>query len=291
MAAIYSAAAQMVFWKYTLGKNADALAGSISILMFGAEKMITGFDWDNKTFSWITTDLVRTKLILNQEQLVDLCLLSGLTIMPAIDETIDSAQASIETARNMLRGNDGYTVSLAKGESYLALFKKAKVAIKHLPVIKKGGKIEPLNFSDTFDNLHECVSQRLPDEVLYYCTRGLGDPMLLSARTQMEYLDTAPLDSGNSTIYHDLVQQKLTPLRRQALAILSHNLARYWQTKDIDAVVWYNETTTTPLGIPEAVSSLSDVRKKWHVSEKTFQSFSLYQKVRSLSLSEYVLTT
>lgn len=276
-----------MYWKTQLGKNVDALAGSVDLLLFGADKIITAFDWEDKAFSWTTADLIRARLALNQEQLIDVCLLSGLTSLPAVDEVTESAQPPIEAAKSVIsRSNfDGYLAStMSKNEQYASLFKKARVAIKHMPVLKAGGNIEPLNYAETYDNLHDCVSRRLPDEVLYYCARGIANPKLLNARTQMELYERPPLDGGISQAYHDVVQQKLTPLRRQTMAVLSHRLHRYYHRMDISVVAWFNEAASTSLGLPEAISSLPKTADKWLVPETTLTSLTNDSKVSVIDL-------
>ncbi|QIW94828.1 hypothetical protein AMS68_000346 [Peltaster fructicola] len=279
--ATYSAAAQVVYWKSQLGKNVDALAGPLDLLLFGAEKIITAFDWEEKTFSWTTADLIRTKLGLNQDQFIDVCLLSGLTILSPIDEVAESTQPALEAAKaSLARANfDGVlAASMSKSEHYVDLFKKAKVAVKHMPVLQADGALDLLNNAEVFDNVHECISRRLPDEVLYYCARGIASPKLLNVRTQMELFEMPPLDGGNSQIYHDLVQQKLTPIRGQTYAILSHRLHRYYSRMDIQVVTWFNESNSNSLGVPEAISSLSKAADKWRVSESVLNSLKPFAK-------------
>ena len=283
MFAPYSAAAQMVVWKYHLLKLADALVGSIDLLMFGAEKMVVDIDFDTKSFRWTTADLVRTKLGLSQDQLVDLCLLSGLTLLPSLAETEGTTTATpIEGARALLaRANgDGYGACMqAKNDDYTALYKKAKVAVRHMPVIKVGGKLEPLNVREAFGDLHDCIGRRLPEEVIYYATRGVASPRLLGSRTQMEMFELPPLDGGSSQTYRQLVQQKLLPLHTQALAVLSHRLHRYYHNQDVKLVCWFGESNQRPLGVPEAISSLSKTAEQWHVPQAIFDDFAETKKV------------
>lgn len=284
MLAPYSAAAQIVFWKHQLGKFADALYGSISCLMFGAAKVIVGFDWENKSFIWTTADSVRGKLGLNQDQLADLCLLSGLTLIPALPEIEDSPLPKIETARAIMAraSNDGYAACLqAKNDDYTTMFKKAKIAVKQMPLLKAKAEIEPLNVKDGFGDLHDCIGRRLPAEVVYYATRGFAGPRLLNSRIQMEIFETPPLDGGSSQAYQQLVQQKLAPLRTQALALLSQRLHRYYHAQDVKLVCWFNEPNEKPLGVPEAISAFSKAADQWHVPQTKFTQFPETKEVRT----------
>ena len=80
----------------------------------------------------------------------------------------------------------------------------------------------------------------------------------------MEILETPPLDSGASPAYKDLVQDKLRPLRAQALALMTHSLHRYYQKQDVGLVCWWNDHIKTDLNIPDK-SEPAKSADSWHV--------------------------
>ena len=236
-------------------KFVDAVVGSASCLVFGAEKVITNFDWDSKRFAWVELKQCLGKLLMNPEPFADLMLLSGCcnTILPSLPELEhhEPGVARVQAARSLLRrfNDDGHTVCLQqKDADYLSSFQKARFVIRHVPLMTKAGHVEPLNADKVPGDLHDCIGQRLPDEIYYYLSRGVAGPRMLNCRTRMQVYETPPLDGGGSAVYKELVQEKLRPLRAQALALLTRLLHRYFQKTDVEVVCWFAEGDKRALG-------------------------------------------
>lgn len=229
MVAPYSAAAQLAYFKRE--RYINAAWGSASILVFGCDKVITDFDWENKKVSFVVKDQVLGKLGLSHSQFVDLCLLSGSSILSALPEIdTDATVSKLAAARAVLSrfGNDGHAACVhAKDEDYLELYRKAKAAVKHMVIVMADGDIKQLDYENAPGDLHEVIGQRLPEELLAYQMHGFVGPRVLNWRTRQEIFETPPLDGGTSQPYRDLVQEKLRPLRARSLAILTHSLHRY----------------------------------------------------------------
>lgn len=123
-AAPYSAAAQLV--NYDNEGFLSAVHGSASCLVFNADKVIIDFDFNAGRAHWIDRDAMLNKLMLTHSQFVDLCLLSGSSIlgpMPEIDN--DATPSKIAAAKIALNqaAQDGHTACLqAKDEEYLGMF-------------------------------------------------------------------------------------------------------------------------------------------------------------------------
>lgn len=253
----YTAAAQIV--QLERDNFVHAVAGSADLFVFGAERVITNFDWDSKRISWVELKSCLGKTLLQRDQFVDLMLLSGCSFIPAIPEAEQEADVSrISAARSLMSrfGHDGHTAcQQLKDEDYLAAFRKAKYVVKHPVVMSADGKIEPKNSDALPNDTHDFVGQRLPDEVYFYLTRGLVGPRVLNWRTRLQIFETPPLDGGSSQSYKDLVQEKLRPLRAQALTLLTRPLHRYYQKVDVDLLCWFNEGDKRPLGIPGQADS------------------------------------
>lgn len=200
------------------------------MLVFGSDKVITDFDWDSRRVSFIVKDQVLAKLGLSQSQFVDLCLLSGSSILSAMPEIdTDATVSKMAAARAVLSrfGNDGHAACVhAKDEDYLNLYRKAKAAVKHMVIVLADGDIKPLDYESAPGDLHDVIGQRLPEELFAYQMYGFVGPRVLNWRTRQEIFETPPLDGGSSQAYRDLVQDKLRPLRARSLAILTHSLHR-----------------------------------------------------------------
>ncbi|KAK5117730.1 hypothetical protein LTR85_008705 [Meristemomyces frigidus] len=267
----YTAAAQMIYMESV--DDVDALAGSASCLVFGAEKVITNFDFDNKRVAWVETKQCLGKLLMNREPFADLMLLSGCTnILPPLAELESQHEAGVarvQAARSLLRrfNDDGHAVCLQqKDDDYLAAFRKARFVIKHCPVMTKEGRVEPRDADKVPNDVHEFVGQRLPEEVYFYLSRGVAGPRVLNCRTRMQVYETPPLDGGGSQAYKELVQEKLRPLRAQALSLFTRLLHRYYQKTDVELVCWFSENDKRPLGVPDMAESAA-AADTWHVRE------------------------
>ncbi|KAH9834259.1 xpg i-region protein [Teratosphaeria destructans] len=263
----YSAAAQTVYLE--TNSYVHAVAGSASTLVYGADKVVTKFDWAAKKAVWVDMLACTTKLGMHRDQFNDLMLLSGCSLLPAISEV--DAIAPVQNARTLLSrcNNDGHTVCLQhKDEDYLSAFRKAKSAIKHAVIMNEDGKIIPKDEAHIPNDVHDFVGQRLPEEVLFYLSRGLVGPRVLTWRTRTHILEIPPLDGGMSMPYKNLVQDKLRPLHAQALALITKSLHRYYQKTDIELICWFNENERGQLGLLDLISNEdSDVESSWHLQE------------------------
>ena len=236
--------------------------------MFGSERVITRFDWDNPSFLWVGLEKCFTKLALSRDQFINLCLLSGSSILPPLPEVdTDSPKSKMQAARGVMSraGNDINTVlNDTKDDNYRILFHKARYALKHPVVITMDGKVEHQNWESGPSDSHEFTGQRLPEEMYFYLSRGVIGPRVLNWRTRAETLETPPLDGGNSQAYKDLVQDELLPLRSQALALMTHSLNRYYQKHDVELACWWDERSKTPLNIPDQTTATKSA-ESWHV--------------------------
>ncbi|KAK6441843.1 hypothetical protein LTR95_001922 [Oleoguttula sp. CCFEE 5521] len=249
---------------------ADAVVGSMSCLLYGASKVILSLDWETKFFVWADKPKCLTKLHLNDDQFIDLCLLSGLTILapPPIPE-IELNPAPLIAARELLArcNNDGLLAcDSLKNDAYKLLFQKARAAITHPVWIDNTGTTCTKHGKMIPNDLHDVTGQRLPDEIYYYLSRGVVCPRILDWRTRMEVFEVVPLDGGSSRPYQTLVSEKLAPLRTRSMALVSGNLQKYWQKKDVELVCWYEIDRKKALDVPDAFP-LSQAADRWHVKE------------------------
>lgn len=96
--------------------------------------MILYFDWENKQAHFIDRERALQRLMMTQEQLTDLLLLSGSIIMPPVPEIVREGQVpGIAAARQVMNqaGMNGMqAVSQTKDREYMTLFIKARLAVK-----------------------------------------------------------------------------------------------------------------------------------------------------------------
>lgn len=294
MIAPYVASAQLAYEDDTGG--CDGVLGSASVLVFGVDRVITSFDWDAGKVHFAKQDAILSKLGLKHSQFVDLCLLSGSSIlatMPEIDN--DSTTSKIAAARAVLTraSNDGHTACLqAKDTEYLDLFRKAKSGIQHMVINNDNAEFKQLDFDNAPADTHEFIGQRLPDELLFWHQLGLIGSRVLNWRARAEIFETPPLDGGSSQAYKDLVQDKLRPMRSRCLAVLTKSLHRYYTKNDVYLVCWFNENDKKALGLPDTpFSEVAKDAESWHVKESLLSQAS---NVKNIDLNtcpiQYAIT-
>jgi hypothetical protein len=216
-----------------------------------------------------------------EDVFVDACMLAGthfLPTLPTLDSPGRNKQSRINQAIAMVmsQGRSGISVVLSGQEdprfeqiNYVDRYKRARLAVRHHPVLTVEGKVEPLASGHLPNDPHEVIGQRLPDEVLFYMSRGLINSRILTWRATSEIIEAPPMDGGNSIEYKTLVSQKLTPLRTTAINLLSSSLHNWYQHKDIDLKCWFeaDKTTVSMKGLPEFRKSVDT----WNVKEATFK--------------------
>lgn len=304
MVAPYSACAQVAYLEST--GCVDAVVGSPAVLLYNSDRVITQLHFETNSFAWVA----RQKCVdalgqLTPDQFIDACLLSGSTSLPACPqiEVDPSMSPRIRLAANMVRrnGDGNLSLQMSKDDDYLALYRKARTAIKYPVVLTADGHVDVLDKESAPGDIVEVIGSRLPDEVYYYLSRGVIGPRILQWRTSLEIYEMPPLDGGMNSAYKDLIQNTLTPLRAQALALLSFWLTRYYLKKDVELVCWFDEGSKKQLGIPELTDTRDEVAG-WHVTDSllgevpasehlTAQSSSIAFAVHSLANDDFAKKT
>lgn len=247
-----------------------ACYGSASCLVFGADKVVTSFDWENQQVSWVVLKEILNKLMMTHSQFVDLCLLSGSSILATFPEIENDLPGSkmIAARAVMNRANqEGFLACVqAKDEDYLNIFRKAKTAVRHMVVHWTNGEIKPLDVENAPGDTHDFIGTRPAEELTAYHTYGLLGSRLLNARMNQEILETQPLDGGSSKAYQDLVQDKLRPMRTRSMTMMTPLLHRFFHKKDVNLTCWFNESNSKPLVIDVGTDGIKDA-DTWHVKE------------------------
>jgi hypothetical protein len=161
-----------------------------------------------------------------------------------------------------------------KEMKYVENYRKARLAVKHQPVLTVEGKIEPTFENQLPNDAHEFIGQRLPDEIYHYLSKGLINARILNWRATSEIIEPPPVDGGDSTAYHTLVSSTLTPLRTTAINLLSSSLHNWYQHKDLTLRCWFLDPTGKPHTSTIGMRGIQDYRRTvemWNVREDTFR--------------------
>ncbi|CAB4253261.1 similar to Saccharomyces cerevisiae YNL085W MKT1 Protein that forms a complex with Pbp1p that may mediate posttranscriptional regulation of HO [Maudiozyma barnettii] len=167
-------------------------------------------------------------------------------------------------------------------QSYLEQFQRGVSHLKYMPVLKDSGKVD-LYIND-FENMnshsdgnklsqngetenehynnkksettrtlpipndvHDFITQRLPNEYYFYKSLGLTSGKLFDAITTGVYPEEPPLDGGASNSYRKLVTDSVTIFKNKELNLLTQPINRYFQMKQIKQVKWFDNDDKTTL--------------------------------------------
>ena len=154
-----------------------------------------------------------------------------------------------------------------KNLDYLDRYRRTITGIRYHVVITKDGNVAPLEQERAPSDLHECLGQRLPEELNMYLSRGLLRPRVLNWLTSGSIVLCAPVDGGDSPEYQNLIKHQLDPWRRQALCLLSDYSHRYYQRKDITTKLWFDQGNESTFNIGPLLPSPKESLSQWHVKD------------------------
>lgn len=253
MVAPYRAGAQLAYM--AANGYVDAVYGSSDALLYGLERLITAVDVRNGgSFQWVNKRAVVAELGIpqgaEQQQLVEAAIAAA--SFPPVEHMVQ-AQPAMGAPMTALRAVQD--LAGAHGSVYAAVvaypdnggygdrFRRACAAARYQPVLKDNGHVEPLDEDEDLPNdVHDVVGKRLPDEHLFYMSKGLIGTELLTALAYGVYIEEAPLDGGESPEYRSFITG-LQPIRGKALNLLTQTMHRYYQYNQMKALYWFEPKT------------------------------------------------
>lgn len=260
-------------------------------MLFECDRLITSWEFEDNQFRWVKrskciSDLERcaNSGTVTEDIFVDALLLAGTPFLPTLPNLNSPNRTDLLKPHGAIKmimsaGKTGYSVVINnhddprfKQMSYVERYRTARLAVKNHPIYTSDGKIEPLNVNDLPNNAVEYLKSRLPDEVYHYLSTGLINTRILQWRTTLKIFDVPPMDGGESPEYRALVSSKLTPLRTNAITLLSSSLHNWYRHNNLEQRCWYSDPNAAPqnitvVGTPEYLT----VVDSWNVKEAVFK--------------------
>ena len=291
---------QLVYYEKHPSQFIDAVYGPSELFLFGIDKLITKFDFiyqtyevcekgntrktsqfvlENSTFRWIDRRTCLEELgKITVEVFIDALLLAGSKLLRTFPPLVNPALFSkgysmrdvvnviLSYGRNVTQVCAQYSSDpVVKEIDYLDRYKRAVTSIRHHIIITKDGDIETLDKDNAPSDVHDCIGQRLPEELNMYLSRGMLRPRVLNWLTSGTILVTAPYDGGDSVEYQNLVKTQLDPMRRQTLSLLADSVNRYYQRKEITTKLWFDLEYGAKFNIKDLLPSPKESLSKWNV--------------------------
>ena len=259
----------------------------------GSPRKNIRFVLDDSKFVWLDRreclrDLENTSL----DIFIDACLLAGSGLLPTFppleNPAIYNKGYTIREVVNLIKSCNGSVNSLCaqyqeelrlKNMDYLDRYQKVVIALRHHIIITREGSVETLDMVNSPSDVHDCIGQRLPEEVTMYLSRGMVRPRVFNWLTTGTITILAPCEGGGSHEYQNLVKTQLEPLRRTSICLLADSVNRYYQSKEMTTKVWFDAEHETKFNLKDLLPSQKESLQKWHEKEILIQEHGRRSKV------------
>lgn len=251
-----------------------AIFGPTDTLLYpGVDKLITSLDLTsvNPTFTFTSKRTFLTELGVSEDQFLDIGILVGFDHSPPFPPTIHE-QALKATVDMVKYYKSGYAAVSAFAEhpavktiQYTDHYARTRSMIKYSLILSSEGTVLPLPLAittpathghpshhphhptaaDIPTDLHEIFTNRLPDEIYFYLSRGLLGPQALVWLTTGQIVENPPLDNGETTEYKRFVKEVITDgqtgPRATALALISSVCHTFWANRKVHGYFWFEQ--------------------------------------------------
>ncbi|KAF8603854.1 XPG I-region protein [Ceratobasidium sp. AG-I] len=287
----YSSLAQLVYLQRHAKSYVHALYGPSELLLYpGVDKVILSLDFSAQSnFTFVSKSKMLTDLAFTEEQFLDLGLLSGSDYSPTLPPHVN--ENSIKPIVDFLRYYKTGFVCITsafpenpaiKQSNYAETFARARCMVKYALILSSEGSVVPLPLAlpggstgsttaaDIPSDLNDIFTNRLPDEIYYYLSRGLFTPQALVWLTSGQIIEGPPLDNGETNEYRrfvkDVITEGPTGPRATSLALVAGVAHSTWQKTRITTGFWYDNN---PKGfiIPSVPQTMTLVERvvNWNV--------------------------
>ena len=241
------------------------------------DKLITALDLVSPapSFTFTSKRTVLGDLGVTEDQFLDIGILVGfdhsLPFPPTVHE--QALKATVDMVRYYKSGHAAVIAfsdhPAVKTIQYSDHYARTRSMIKYSLILSSEGTVVPLPLAlnaptpqgaghhphhpganDIPQDLHDIFTNRLPDEIYFYLSRGLLTPHALVWLTSGQIIENPPLDNGETTEYKRFVKEVITDgqtgPRATALALISSVSHNFWANRKVQGYFWFE--TPSPHG-------------------------------------------
>lgn len=207
------------------------------------------------------------ELGVTEDQFLDIGILVGFDHSPPFPPTVheQALKATVDMVKYYKSGHAAVSVfsdhPAVKTIQYSDHYARTRSMIRYSLILSSEGTVLPLPLAtaghghpnnhphptaaDIPQDLHEIFTNRLPDEIYYYLSRGLLGPQALVWLTSGQIVENPPLDNGETTEYKRFVKEVITEgqtgPRATALALVSSVANTFWANKKVQGFFWFEQ--------------------------------------------------
>ena len=205
---------------------------------------------------------------MTDDQFLDIGLLVGFDHSPPFPPTMheQALKATVDMVKYYKSGHTAVSAfsdnTAVKAMAYADGYVRTRGMIKFSLILGSEGAVMPLPLAltsppntndrqnhphatsnDIPSDLHDIFTNRLPDEIYFYLSRGLLGPQSLVWLTSGIIAEGPPLDNGETTEYKRFVKEVitdgLTGPRATSLALISGVCHLFWSNRKIYGHFWF----------------------------------------------------
>ena len=251
-----------------------AIYGPTDTLLYpGVDKLITSIDLlsENPTFSFASKRSILSDLGVSEDLFLDIGILVGFDHAPPFPPTIheQALKATVDMVKYYKSGHAAVSAfadhPAVKVIQYIDYYARTHAMIKYSLILTSEGTVVPLPLAiapppghghpshhphyptaaEVPSDLHEIFTNRLPDPIYYYLSRGLLGPQALVWLTSGQITEIPPLDNGETTEYKRFVKEVITDgqtgPRATALALISGVSNNFWYSRKVKGAFWFDQ--------------------------------------------------
>ncbi len=238
----------------------------------GVDKLITSLDLNspNPSFTFLSKKSLLQDIGITEDQFLDVSILIGFDNSPSFPPTHQEGalKATVDMVKYYKTGHAAVAAfaehPAVKNIQYPDHYARTRAMVKFSLIISSEGAVLPLplattpppnhnhsyhhpSATDVPSDLHEVFTNRLPDEIYFYLSRGLLGPQALVWLTTGQIVENPPLDNGETTEYRRFVKEVITDgqtgPRATALALISSVSHSFWSNRKVFGHFWFEQGT------------------------------------------------
>ncbi|KAI5985914.1 XPG I-region protein, partial [Pisolithus orientalis] len=239
LVAPYVGWAQLIYLQRHPKSYIHAIFGPTDTLLYpSVDKLITSLDLTAAapTFTFASKRSILNDLGVTEDQFLDIGILVGFEYAAPFPPSMHEQgfRATVDMVKHWKSGFAAVTAYTEhpsmKPVQYPDQYARTRSMIKYSLVLSSEGTVVPLPLAITNNppslgpnhhphhptaadipaDLHEIFTNRLPDEVYFYLSRGLMGPQALVWLTSGQIVEPPPLDNGETTEYRRFVKEVIT---------------------------------------------------------------------------------